>query len=359
MKSSINNKLFGLLVLLVFSTLLARVPVAHADEIDVPHEVDSQTELSVLSEESALTEEVLPAEIDLSTERRAYSPDEVLIWNDGDSTFFTDVYERPLSGEWRIDGVDYVLASDGTIAAGGGKLGTKGRLYVPVAGIDVAVNIAKDEDAQDYTDYADSAAYVRYWLSKYYIADHNDQAFAGLTQVVPGDEAFLFTEKGIEAFVCTDVVFGHNIENGLTDVNGKELGTSIPLDGFIAYTCLDTWKNVQITYWERTWIASTESSLSLVHLDRQDARLIPMEHANSPTELRTFEPVLVSQAAVDTPSSMLNLVKPKEYKRVFPDLKIWDRVQQGTTLKDMFSTMLDLRPDLKQFCAMLKQRLAA
>lgn len=285
-------------------------------------------------------------------------PGEVFIWDDFGRVFFADAFQRPLSGTWRIDGVDYVLADDGTVVAGGGQKGTKGRLYIPVASIDVAVNISNDDDAQLHTDLHDSSAYMRYSLSKYYIADHSDQAFVGLTQVQEGDIAYLFTSAGIEAFTCTRMMYGHNIEWGLTNDAGDDIAGDIPLDGFIAYTCLDSWRNVHITFWERTWIASAPADQPLAPLEQRDARNMPMEPASSPMELaaRIQEPLLTG--VVSREPSLLNMLLPAEKRTVFFGLEQWGARQGRAQLSVADLGPLELRPDLKMFRQLLQARAA-
>ena len=260
------------------------------------------------------------------------APDDILIWGTGDQVRYTDAYGAPLTGEWRINGVDYELSPNGYILAGGGALGSKGRLCVPAVGIDVAVNHAYDEDAQQLTDLGDSAAYVRYCLSKYYIADHNDQEFAPLTQVVPGDEAFLFTDAGIEAFACKSTMYGHNIESGLIDEAGNDLSAKIPMDGFVTYTCLDNWRNVHIVFWERTWTASTDSTEPTVHLDRRDAKGDPMERADSRREMETRTEVVLSKAATRSSAFALDMVDSAQVQRTFPALQMWSAAQESKAL---------------------------
>ncbi len=190
---------------------------------------------------------------------------------------YTDASGNPLSGEWRYEGTNYVFDEAGHALAAGTSLGTKGRLSIPKAGIDVAVNRSDETNAQYHTDLEDSAAYVRYDQSHYYIADHNTQTFAGLTDVTVGDVAYLFTDAGIEAFECTNTFVGHNTGDMLTNGAGNELASYMPESGFTAYTCLDSWTNIQVTLWQRTWIASSNSTAATVQLARSGAQAQPME----------------------------------------------------------------------------------
>ncbi|MBQ9068672.1 MAG: hypothetical protein IJ131_06360 [Eggerthellaceae bacterium] len=286
---------------------------------------------------------------------------DLLIWTEpgpeGDRVFFTDMAQRPISGEWRIEGQNYVLADDGTIFAGGGPLGTKGRLYVPVLGVDVPVNVSNNDNAQYYTDLEDSAAYVRYSLSKYYIADHNNQAFAGLVQTQVGDQAFLFTEGGIEAFECYSTMYGHNIEWGLTDDEDNDIINRMPLDGFVAYTCLDNWWNVHITYWKRTWIADSTDVGQTAPLERKDARDVPMEPIDSPMELENRIGVPLCPDAVQGDGKAAWTPLPLQEQVGFFGLNLWHTNAQGLEVSVEDLSVWRLRPDLEQFDALLKERI--
>ena len=147
------------------------------------------------------------------------------------------------AAEQSTAGID--IASEG--------LGSRGRLYIPHVGIDVAVNWSSDADVQYYTDLADSAVCAHYEGScKCYLADHNNQDFATLGYSEIGDTAYLYTENGVEEYVCTACFNGHNTGVALTDDAGSDLYDQMPENGFTAFTCRDNWKNVCITYWYRT-----------------------------------------------------------------------------------------------------------
>ena len=130
--------------------------------------------------------------------------------------------------------------------------GTAGRLVIPDLGINVAMYTTTVYDAsqsQKYVDWADAAAYMPDWGASVLVADHNYQGFSATAGAVPGKTvAYVKTEAGSKQYICTANFAGHNagmlVDGDYRDLSGDNAG------GLTLYTCMDSWKNVRITFWQ-------------------------------------------------------------------------------------------------------------
>ncbi len=112
------------------------------------------------------------------------------------------------------------------------------------------------EYAQQITDEENTGTYFRY--GDYHgFGDHNDQGFADLANVQPGDIAALFavSENGTyfvkEIYKCIKTCIGHN-EGYLYDENHTELSTLKESGSVIMYTCDSSGGDkIFLTFWEQ------------------------------------------------------------------------------------------------------------
>lgn len=121
-----------------------------------------------------------------------------------------------------------------------------GRLYIPDAGISVAVYRGW---AQSIVDREDSAG-IFAWRGDpgYSIADHNNQAFATLYKVKVGTTGYFILSDGrVLNIKCVDTFNGHNTGKYIVDENGVNAANRAD---FMMYTCIDHWTNIYICLWE-------------------------------------------------------------------------------------------------------------
>jgi sortase (surface protein transpeptidase) len=120
-----------------------------------------------------------------------------------------------------------------------------GRLYVPDAGIDVALYYGAQQEICDRQDSAN--IFTMSVFDGIYIADHNTQEFGKLFNVTVGMRGYLQLADG-EVFniVCTDVLNGRNTGNHVVDKNGN---TNLDAD-YLMYTCRDGRQNILICLWK-------------------------------------------------------------------------------------------------------------
>ena len=122
-----------------------------------------------------------------------------------------------------------------------------GRLVIPSASVDVALfsdGVGEDEAQirQAICDAEDSAAIYSDGIG-IVIADHNNQAFQFLSEVQPGDRAYILRGESILSLECEVTFDGLNSGMGVTDADG------IPATfyaEYICYTCGTDWTNVKI-----------------------------------------------------------------------------------------------------------------
>lgn len=144
--------------------------------------------------------------------------------------------------------------SDGNSGGSAGSVnyGTAGRLVIPDLGINVAMYATTAYDAsqsQKYVDWADAAAYMSDWGASVLVADHNYQGFSATAGAVPGKTiAYVKTAAGTKQYICTANFTGHNAGT-LVDEDYRDL-SSDNAGGLTLYTCMDSWKNVRITFWQ-------------------------------------------------------------------------------------------------------------
>ena len=75
------------------------------------------------------------------------------------------------------------------------------------------------------------------------IADHNNQAFQFLSEVQPGDKAYILRGESILSLECEVTFDGLNSGMGVTDADG--IPATFYAD-YICYTCGTDWTNVKI-----------------------------------------------------------------------------------------------------------------
>ena len=122
-----------------------------------------------------------------------------------------------------------------------------GRLVIPSANVNVA--LFSDGDGEDEAqirqaicDAEDSAAIYSDGIG-IIIADHNNQAFQSLSEVQPGDRAYILRGESILSLECEITFDGHNDGEGVTDADG--IPATFYAD-YICYTCGTDWTNIKI-----------------------------------------------------------------------------------------------------------------
>lgn len=120
-----------------------------------------------------------------------------------------------------------------------------GRLYIQSVGIDVALYY---ELSQSATDRVDSAAIFTYGsYDGEIIADHNNQDFGKLFDVVVGTTGYIQLSNGdVINIKCVDVLNGHNTGTELTDENYCSVMGQYD---YLMYTCRNGWQNIRICQW--------------------------------------------------------------------------------------------------------------
>jgi hypothetical protein len=133
--------------------------------------------------------------------------------------------------EWYADDNDYP--------------GFYGRLYIPDAGIDVALYCGSKQYITDRADSANLFTWMDY--TGRMIADHSNQEFAKLFSVEVGTRGYIRLKDGdIINIECVDVFNGHNTIVAITN----EAGVCIQSDAdYVMYTCRNGWRNVRIWLW--------------------------------------------------------------------------------------------------------------
>lgn len=120
-----------------------------------------------------------------------------------------------------------------------------GRLYIPDAGIDVALYYGIEQEICDREDSAN--LFTMHVYDGYYIADHSNQEFSKLFNVRPGMRGYIqLTDGGRIDLVCTNVIDGHNTGKVIEDENGV---TNLDAD-YVMYTCKDNWHNIILCLWD-------------------------------------------------------------------------------------------------------------
>lgn len=75
------------------------------------------------------------------------------------------------------------------------------------------------------------------------IADHNNQTFQLLSEVQPGDRAYILRGESITTLECGITFDGRNDGDGVTDADGVP---ATYYAEYICYTCGTDWTNVKI-----------------------------------------------------------------------------------------------------------------
>lgn len=122
-----------------------------------------------------------------------------------------------------------------------------GRLVIPSGAVNVALfsdGVGEDEAQirQAICDAEDSAAIYSDGIG-IVIADHNNQAFQFLSEVKPGDRAYILRGESILSLECAVTFDGHNDGEGVTDADGVP---ATYYAEYICYTCGTDWTNVKI-----------------------------------------------------------------------------------------------------------------
>ena len=134
------------------------------------------------------------------------------------------------------------------------RYGMFGRLVFPDTGISVALftdgaGETLAEKRQGICDAEDSAV-LYYDEEGAVIADHNNQSFAGLMNVLVGQKAYIITSDSVLELVCTGLIDGHNNDHrGIVDENYAPIRNS---GDFICYTCKESWLDVRIVVLDMT-----------------------------------------------------------------------------------------------------------
>ena len=122
-----------------------------------------------------------------------------------------------------------------------------GRLVIPSASVNVAL-FSDGEGAdeaqirQAICDAEDSAAIYSDGIG-IVIADHNNQAFRLLSEVQPGDKAYILRGESILSLECEVTFDGINSGEGVTDADG--IPATLYAE-YICYTCTTDWMNVKV-----------------------------------------------------------------------------------------------------------------
>ena len=123
----------------------------------------------------------------------------------------------------------------------------EGRLLIPSAGIDVALILwgegESDEDVRQRVTDAEDSALLYFDGFGNVIADHKTQNFASLTEVAPGEAAYILSGDSIYTLRCDLVTDGINTGNGITDADGRIVTAR---ENFTCYTCLEDWTKIRI-----------------------------------------------------------------------------------------------------------------
>ena len=122
-----------------------------------------------------------------------------------------------------------------------------GRLVIPSAAVNVALfsdGVGEDEAQirQAICDAEDSAAIYSDGIG-IVIADHNNQEFQFLSEVQPGDRAYILRGESILSLECEITFDGHNDGEGVTDADGVP---ATYYAEYICYTCGTDCTNVKI-----------------------------------------------------------------------------------------------------------------
>ena len=122
-----------------------------------------------------------------------------------------------------------------------------GRLVIPSGAVNVALfsdGVGEDEAQirQAICDAEDSAAIYSDGIG-IVIADHNNQAFQFLSEVQPGDRAYILRGESILSLECEITFDGNNDGEGVTDADGVP---ATYYAEYICYTCGTDWTNVKI-----------------------------------------------------------------------------------------------------------------
>ncbi len=121
------------------------------------------------------------------------------------------------------------------------------RLVITSAAVNVALfSDGEGEDEaqirQTICDAEDSAAIYSDGIG-IVIADHNNQAFQLLSEVQPGDRAYILRGESITTLECGITFDGRNDGDGVTDADGVP---ATYYAEYICYTCGTDWTNVKI-----------------------------------------------------------------------------------------------------------------
>ena len=121
------------------------------------------------------------------------------------------------------------------------------RLVIPSAAVNVALfSDGEGEDEaqirQTICDAEDSAAIYSDGIG-IVIADHNNQAFQLLSEMQPGDRAYILRGESITTLECGITFDGRNDGEGVTDADGVP---ATYYAEYICYTCGTDWTNVKI-----------------------------------------------------------------------------------------------------------------
>ena len=139
--------------------------------------------------------------------------------------------------------------------------GTYGRFVIDGTDIDVPLYLYGCYDTiaiKSAVDAENSAVIVDYydWFQRptaMYIADHRNQGFDELYDIVPGETTALieFADGSEMNYICEELDReGHNNEYGICFSDWREVATVIPSDWVYSYTCNpEGWWSITIATW--------------------------------------------------------------------------------------------------------------
>lgn len=140
---------------------------------------------------------------------------------------------------------------DGTVERLVRGMNYLGRLKIPSVGINVGLFRQYQDEGGPIVDAWDSAALFSTTSGCTVIGDHNNQGFNAIKRIVPGDIAEIHNIDGnIDAYVCVDVIQGHNTGDYLSDADGNKL-YEVYADKLLCYTCNDHWTNITVVVFEK------------------------------------------------------------------------------------------------------------
>lgn len=159
---------------------------------------------------------------------------------------FVHLDTRPNKYFWENFGSEKMVQTHGTDTLKPDAVKTDDSLYGRLYIDNVKINVGLYEsNSQEVCDKQDSACYYADGKGGFIIADHNNQSFNTLKNVITGTEARIVKKGNTEVknYKCVEAIDGHNTGSDITDNNFNSLYGKHAL---LMYTCKDNWQNVVI-----------------------------------------------------------------------------------------------------------------